>query len=243
MPPSPPARGEPQPAHWRVLASLKKSLMNGDFRPGDRLVVREIAEKFAMSAMPVREALRQLVNDQALFDHPHRGVMVPEASVAVIADITRVRCSIEGAAAEWAASTMDADELRQIQNLDRSMRLCTTRGDAADYLALNRKFHFTIYGASRSPTMQPIIERLWLRAGPWLNIMRGEATLGLGLDHHVDIIDALQRGEGAEARRAVVADIADAADMLLRAATRADLPRSGRRQADAGHRCNKEVVR
>ena len=93
------------------------------------------------------------------------------------------------------------------------------RGAAADYLSLNREFHFSVYRAARSTVLQPIIERLWLRAGPWLNIMREGSTLGLGLDHHAEIIDSLIKGDGERARRSVVADISDAADIMLRAAS------------------------
>ena len=206
-------------AHARVYAALRQGLVNGDFVPGQRLVVRQLAEQFRTSAMPVREALKQLVSDGALFDHPNRGVIVPEATVEIISDLMRVRCSIEGAATEWAASTITVDELGQIRSLNERMKGCVTVDAAGEYLAINRQFHFSIYRAARSAVLLPIIERLWLRAGPWLNIMRGEATLGLGLDHHEEILVALDAGDGAGARRALVADISGAADIMLRAAS------------------------
>ncbi len=193
--------------------------MNGDFVPGQRLVVRQLAEQFETSPMPVREALRQLVSDEALFDHPNRGVIVPETSVEIISDLVRVRCAVEGSATEWAASTITRRDLEAIEEVNERMRACATAAAAADYLTLNRQFHFSIYRAARSSVIQPIIERLWLRAGPWLNIMRGEATLGLGLDHHAEILSALRAGNGVAARRALVADITDAADIMLRAAS------------------------
>lgn len=205
--------------HGRVHAGLKLALINGDFLPGQRLVVRQLAERFGTSTMPVREALRQLVSDEALFDHPHRGVIVPEATVEVISDLVRVRCCIEGAAAEWAASTITEPEIDAAESLNNQMIACATDRDAANYLSLNREFHFCIYRAARSAVIQPIIERLWLRAGPWLNIMRGGVTLGMGLDHHAEILDSLHQGDGARARRSLVADISDAADIMMRAAS------------------------
>lgn len=205
--------------HARIHAALREALMNGDFHPGQRLVVRSLAERFETSPMPVREALRQLVSDGALFDHANRGVIVPDASVEVISDLTRVRCSIEGSAAEWAAATIMRTEMTDIRALDEAMKDRAARGTAADYLSLNRKFHFAVYRATRSAVLIPIIERLWLRAGPWLNIMREEATLGMGLDHHAEIIDGLEKGDGERARRAIAADITDAADIMLRAAS------------------------
>jgi DNA-binding GntR family transcriptional regulator len=156
---------------------------------------------------------------------------VPEATVEVISDLVRIRCAIEGSAAEWAASTINTDELEALDRLNDGMVTCTAAGDTADYLALNREFHFTIYRAARSSLLLPVIERFWLRAGPWLNIMREETTLGLGLDHHAEIMAALTAGNGAAAKRALVADIADAGDIMIRAASgRSVAPRSGTRK-------------
>jgi DNA-binding GntR family transcriptional regulator len=221
--------------HAHIYAALRQALMNGDLVPGQRLVVRSLAERFETSPMPVREALRRLVSDEALYDHPNRGVIVPEATVETIADLVRVRCSIEGSAAEWAASTIAPHELEAIEHLNEAMRECALSGHAGDYLALNRQFHFGVYKAARSQMLQPIIERLWLRAGPWLNIMRDETTLGLGLDHHAEILDGLRRADGPRTRRALVADISDAADIMLRAAA-GPPPRSARMRPAAGTR-------
>lgn len=208
----------PETAHVRVHAGLTEALMNGDFLPGQRLVVRQIAEKFRTSAMPVREAFRQLVSDEALFDHPNRGVIVPEATVARISDLVRVRCNVEGTAAEWAATTISEPEIDELERLNARLRQCVTGEAMGDYLAINRRFHFSVYRASRSPVLQQIIEKLWLRAGPFLNIVRMDTAYLSGLVHHDEIIDALRRADGQAARRAVVADLSEAADIILRAA-------------------------
>lgn len=205
-------------AHVRVHAGLKEALMNGDFLPGQRLVVRQIAEKFQTSAMPVREAFRQLVSDEALFDHPNRGVIVPEATVARISDLVRVRCKVEGTAAEWAATTISEAEINELERLNRRLHECVTGEAVADYLTVNRRFHFSVYRAARSPVLQQIIEKLWLRAGPFLNIVRMDTAYISGLVHHDEIIDALRRADGQAARRALVADLSEAADIILRAA-------------------------
>lgn len=211
------ASGTAVTAHAAIYAELKAALMNGDFQPGDRLVVRELSERFDTSAMPVREALRKLVNDEALFDHPNRGVTVPGVDIVGVADLFRVRCAIEGSAAEWAASTINKAELVNIVELNEAMKVCVETNQVADYLAINRELHFTIYRTARSEVLLPIIERLWLRAGPLLNVMRQEATIQHGLDHHPEIIEALQKGDGPRARRAVAADIADAGYIIQRA--------------------------
>jgi DNA-binding GntR family transcriptional regulator len=205
-------------AHAAIYESLSAGLMNGDFQPGDRLIVRELAERFETSAMPVREALRKLVSDGALYDHPNRGVMVPAIDVAAVADLFRVRCAIEGTAAEWAVSTISQAELDAVFQANEAMQACVDTTQVEDYLKLNKTLHFTIYRAARSEGLQTIIERLWLRAGPLLNVMRQEATLATGFDHHAEIIAALQTADGPRARRAIAADISFAGDIIQRAA-------------------------
>lgn len=207
-------------AHNLIYQQLKEALMNGDFLPGQRLIVRELAERFSTSPMPVRQALQRLTSENALIDLLHRGVLVPEANVEAISDLVRVRCMIEGAAAEWAATTVTTAEIEELARINAAMlQAAKKQGGAKNYLALNRRFHFLIYGASRSPALVATIERFWLRAGPWLNIMRQGAMIGLGLDHHAAVIEGLKKGDGLMARRAIAADISDAADIMMRAAT------------------------
>jgi len=168
--------------------------------------------------VPVREALRRLVADQALVQRANRGIFVPPLSLDHILDLRRVRNCIEGVAAEWAAATIRDDEIARLRALQRQMREMAAHGDSTRYLACNREFHFTVYRAARSEVLLPVIESLWLQAGPYLTIMRSPATLGSGLEHHDELIEALERSNGTAARRAVVADIDDAAEILIRAA-------------------------
>lgn len=203
-------------AQSHVYAELRRMLMNGTVLPGERLVVRDLAERFETSPMPVREALRRLVSEDALADTPNRGVVVPPVTVEAVSDLVRIRCMIEGGAAEWAAATMGGEELAEIAAINDRMEEGIEQGPTDDYLVLNREFHFRIYRAARSRTLIQIIERLWLRGGPWLNVMREDATIRFGFEHHREILAALRAGDGQRARRAVALDLADAGDIIMR---------------------------
>jgi DNA-binding GntR family transcriptional regulator len=203
-------------AQSHVYAELRRMLMNGRVLPGERLVVRDLAERFDTSPMPVREALRRLVSEDALIDTPNRGVVVPPVTIDAVSDLVRIRCMVEGNAAEWAAATVTGAELATIAAINDRMETGIAQGLTDGYLALNRDFHFGIYRAARSHTLIQIIERLWLRAGPWLHVMREDSTIRFGFDHHREILAALRAGDGPRARRAVALDVADAGDVILR---------------------------
>jgi DNA-binding GntR family transcriptional regulator len=199
-----------------VYHSLRRAMMCGDIMPGERMVVKRLSERFGTSSLPVRQALQRLVAEGALVDRPYYGAEVPVLDVEALMDLRRVRCAIEGQAAEWAAQTVTPAELASLQALQDRMLATTDPAEADEYLGWNLEFHFTVYRAARSPLMLPLIESLWLRVGPCLNVMRTETTLGLGLDHHDEVLAALRRGDGAAARAAVVAELTEAAEIMAR---------------------------
>lgn len=210
------ADGSAGQSYEPVYHSLRHALMCGDLLPGERLVVSRLSEKFGTSAMPIRQALQRLVAEGALNERPHRGVEVPTLDVTDLIDLRRVRCAVEGQAAEWAAQTITRAELAHLGTIQAKMLATTDPDHAETYLAWNLEFHFTVYAAARSPLLIPLIESLWLRAGPCLTIMRTETTLGLGLDHHDEVIAALSRGDGAAARVAVEQELSEAAEVMVR---------------------------
>ncbi|MDT8854337.1 GntR family transcriptional regulator [Paracoccaceae bacterium Fryx2] len=199
-----------------VYHALRRAIMCGDIMPGERMVVKRLSERFHTSALPVRQALQRLVAEGALIDRPYYGAEVPVLDVEAVMDLRRVRCALEGQAAEWAAQTITPTALDQLHQLQARMQATTDPAHAEAYLAWNLEFHFTVYKAAGSPLILPLIESLWLRVGPCLNVMRTETTLGLGLDHHDDVLAALTRGDGTAARAAVVAELTEAAEVMAR---------------------------
>ncbi len=202
--------------HEEIYAHLKSAIMSGHYEPGERLVVAKLAKFFGTSPMPIREALRRLVAEQALENTPNRGVAVPEMTAVRLMDLRRIRCEIEGKAADWAAQTITKNELKHLEDAQVRMNSKALKEESEGYLDLNLDFHFTIYRAARSPLLMPIIESLWMQAGPCLSTMRTDTAIGIGMDHHEAMIAALRRGDGAAAREAVQKDISEAADIILR---------------------------
>ncbi len=145
------------------------------------------------------------MSDEALFDHPNTGVIVPDATVEVISDLVRVRSSHRGGGGRVGRDHHPARRTRHDHRPERrhetSARPRVRRRTISCSIA---SFIYAIYRAARSAVLQPVIERLWLRAGPWLNIMRGEATLWSGLDPpREEILDGLRTADGQTARRAL----------------------------------------
>lgn len=194
-----------------VYGELKQSFIIGEFEPGQRLTLPELAAAFGTSQMPVREAANRLVAARAIEALPRRSLRVPEATVERLDAILPLRLQLEGEATRLAAlasTTALAEDLAQI---DSRMRAVDKIGDTKTYLRLNQQFHFTIYEKCGNEHLVDLIELLWMRYGPLLSIVRSGVLSETGELRHREMIRAIGVGRPEEAQAAMRADIAEAA--------------------------------
>jgi len=206
----------------QIYAELCRSLTSGELAPGDRLSIRKIAENLGVSMMPVREAITRLAVDGALEILPTKAVRVPVMTSAVFHELTTVRIRIEGFAAEQAAVRRSDVQLAAIKRYDAEFREAISRNQPNNEEALlaNRNLHFAVYQASGFPTLVRITEMLWLRVGPIINLdlkssvaWRAKAAL----DHHAQLVQAIETGNGSQAAKALEADLLGTARFVIEA--------------------------
>lgn len=205
----------------RVYRHFADRLIAGRFRPGDKFSLRAVADALGISMMPVREAVLRLGAEGALDISPKRAVAVPFMSAAHFRDITRVRMEVEGFAAALAAADRNTQTLTQIRATEAAFRHMSRESapDLARAVADNQAFHFAIYRAAGSPELLAIIERLWLRVGPIINLDLREnperLSLGDAVRFHAQALSAIEAGDASAARAAVAGDIENAANFIL----------------------------
>jgi DNA-binding GntR family transcriptional regulator len=204
----------------RVHAELRELLMGGELAPGQKMSLRSVAETLGVSIMPVREAVARLVADQSLEVLPNRAVRVPLMTHARFQELTAVRIVIEGFAAEEAARKRSALDVAAMRRFEEAFltEARSPRPRAAKAVRANKELHFAVYRATGLPTLVGIIEGLWLKIGPVLNLdlklSPDRLRTGGAAKHHRRLMAAVEAGEGAAARDALIADIRGAAGFI-----------------------------
>ena len=203
------ARIERETVQERVYGVLRDRLMRGGFEPGQKLKIADLASALGTSAMPVREALNRLAAERAIESLPNRSVRVPSLSRDALQDLMETRFAVEGLAVARAAANMTAETLTRLRELIEEQSETDSEHISEASAERNRTFHFTIYRQSGSTVLLPIIESLWLQFGPCLRVAseRFDGREGRGTNFHVEIVDALARGDGKAARVALESDI------------------------------------
>ncbi|MBP2171413.1 DNA-binding GntR family transcriptional regulator [Erwinia toletana] len=192
-----------------VYDMLRQALICGQFRPNDRLKIRDIAMQVDTSVTPVRDAILQLAKEQALEMRTPKDIRVPQLDASQYAEIRTLRLEMEGFAAEKAAELITPADLHAIErNISDNMQVIAA-GDLSQALRLNSEFHLLLACSAQMPLLSHFINSLWMRAGPLVAEAYTYFSQRMAIEHHHDILQALKNRDGQAARRAIQEDILD----------------------------------
>lgn len=130
-----------------AYAMILEAIDVGIYKPGDRLVESELAERFGVSRTPIREALQRL-ETQSLLTRDGRSLVVASLDHSQLAELYVVRSELEGLAARLAARHATTEEIRVLRSMveeDRSLL-----NDPQALSRANRRFHKQIHLASHN---------------------------------------------------------------------------------------------
>jgi DNA-binding GntR family transcriptional regulator len=185
-----------------IAAELRRLILAGEYPPGARLRQTEIAERFAVSTTPVREAFTALAREGLVRQDPHRGVVVFAPSTDELNEIYEMRAVLEPLATELAAKRLTDEDLATLEGYVKQMRKATPE----DYPALNTAFHALIYAAAARPRLFDTIASLREASSSYISLTvrdYDEAYRRQVDAEHEEILAALQQRAPRKAAKAI----------------------------------------
>ncbi len=151
----------PRTTPQHVLDALRRSIVAGELRPGERVRQEDVAERLGVSIAPVREALRVLEQEGQVTYLPRRGYFATELRFEDLQEIYDLRRGLEGRAARRALPGLDEHALERILLAAKDCFNAAEAGDVAAELEANRRFHFAILESPEQPHTMRVIRLLW----------------------------------------------------------------------------------
>lgn len=151
-----------------VTEQLREAILNGTFKPSQRLDPKELASLFNTSQIPIREALRALEAEGLVKIYPHKKIVVAKMSSKEIEEIYAIRILLETKAATEALKRLKPEEYDRIKELEIEME--KTTGDLDAWVELNNKFHMALYELAGWPRMLRIISNLRNLTAPYVRL-------------------------------------------------------------------------
>jgi DNA-binding GntR family transcriptional regulator len=133
-----------------VYERLRKEILSGELKPGDRLTEQDIARRMGTSQGPVREALARLRPQGLIVTLPHRGSFVTEISAEQASQIYSVRILLEKHATALALPRMTDADIADLRNLVAEMVAFAGDGDFFGSVARDMAFHRRLFELSGS---------------------------------------------------------------------------------------------
>ena len=201
--------------HEAAAERIRRGIMSGEYRPGQRLKQQELARQFGCSVIPIREALHQLAAEGFVVLDPQKGARVADLNSRTLEEIYEVRMRLEGWAAGLAARRMTLEAAARTRAiLDKMDR---PNISVAEWVTLNLEFHDSLYVCAGQDFLRKMITNLRKNMEPYLRLdLAKVGNLVDGRRQHRRIFQACLRGDGKAAERETSAHLKSVAQRLVK---------------------------
>jgi DNA-binding GntR family transcriptional regulator len=184
-----------------LIQQIRAAILDGLYKPGERLMEADVAAQFHVSRSPVREALQALESEGTLIATPYAGAMVRPLSPVEIQEIAEIRLALISLAVKPAHSNLAPAHFDLAQDLAK--RITRTKS-AREAFECNRRFWDIIFEKAELPILWEMFRKLDDRMTRYYPLLLVELypTAESRPRQHETLIEIYRKGQIAEALRA-----------------------------------------
>jgi DNA-binding GntR family transcriptional regulator len=200
----------------RVFASLRESIVSGDFPAGSMHSIYRLADLLEVSRTPVREAVLRLADIGLVTIERNRGVRIRGVTVADVREVFELRLMIEVPAAAFAAAHADTALLSTIAAELEHMRRSAAGDDEPEFTAHDRSLHQAIGAATGNARLQAEVatlrDSIQARGASTIRRSRGMAEVA---EEHAPIVEAIGTADPHAAAAQMERHLVNTATLLM----------------------------
>lgn len=181
-----------------VADALRDDILAGRLSPGDRLREVDLAERFGVSRIPVREALSQLQSEGFVTLVRYRGATVSAPSGSAARELVQIRRGLEVLAAQLAARNRGGAMAGELERAVELGRAADARHAHDDLPSLTLRFHTLVAEASGNQQLQVMLEQILERVS-WIFGQRLDTRTHTSWSDHAAIAQAILAGSPVQA--------------------------------------------
>jgi len=199
-----------------VYATLRDAIIEGLLEPQERLSEEQLAQHFAVSRTPVREALLRLEAEQLATRIGRRGLVVRRISAGEVLEVYAVRETLDGFAARLAASVASPPEIARLRWINNRLRSALVERDHRQIVALNIQFHEALVESGHNGLLCQFAKQVHDRVRRFPRMLAYPGQTELAVSEHDRIVDAIESRDAEGAERFAREHIARTRDARLR---------------------------
>lgn len=191
-----------EPVYARVHERLREDILAGEYQAGERLKIKDIARRYGVSPVPVREAFQRLEGEGLVEIEPNRGARVRRVDLRFIHNMYDIRIAVDGMLVRKATERMTQQTLDTIRTAVEVYEKSVALEETLESFEWNRQLHEAVLEAARNEEAMAIMGYRWgliecLRA----TFRSGPGRVERIIEEHRMLLAALEKGDAGEAER------------------------------------------
>ena len=202
-----------------ALKNLRDAILTLRFRPGDRLVERELCELTGVSRSCIREALRSLESEGLVSIVPHRGPTVATLSIEEAEEIYEVRAVLEGFAGEKFACNASKEQIGALRRAQLAYGRAIRSKDVAAVLKTLSEFYWVLFAGAGNTVAASVIRTLQARMQylrSTTTALHTQADTRQSIQNFKQIVACAERREAQATGLACQKQVRDASEVAVR---------------------------
>lgn len=200
-----------------IQQRIRDDILSGQLAFGMRITTADLAVRYGVSPMPIREALRELRGEGLVTMELNRGARVRSIDPDFIGNIFDIRNALEVLMVRRAARLRTPEQVAQLHAIEQTLEACVGLQDYAGALHANRRLHHLIGDMAANPDAQLLLERHWLLlAGLWRESKYSPERYSGVINDHRHLIEAIADGDAEASAALMQAHVSKAKQVLLK---------------------------
>lgn len=143
-----------------VFETIRNAIVQGDLKPGERLMEVQLAKELGVSRTPVRESIRKLELEGLVKMIPRKGAYVTPMSIKDLQEMMQIRGALESLVAELAAENATEEEIAAMRENNQKFEDSVLINDEEGIIDYDIAFHEILYKACRNERLRQMIHTL-----------------------------------------------------------------------------------
>jgi len=177
----------------QIKELIIQRILDGTYKPGDRVVELQLVQELGVSQAPVREALRDLEAMRFIETEPYRGARVREVTPQELNETYPVRAALEELGGQLAVAHADDKTFQLLEAEIAHMQVAAINHDQHELLVHDARFHEIILETARNTVLLDTWSGLRIEAYTLVSVIKSQLDLGAIAQAHEPIVTALRQ--------------------------------------------------
>ncbi len=179
-----------------VYNIILDKILKGTYKPGEKLVIRQISAELGVSDTPIREVLKRLESEHYVEYSANKSVTVSRMEPSEIEDFFCIKGVLEGYATRLSIKSLKEADIAEIRKINDDMRSAVMSGSLENVPLLNKKFHMRIYQNMPNKQLLTMIEDIWNKWSVTKRVFSTSPERSLhSVEEHEEIIRLIENKE------------------------------------------------